>query len=43
MIPPKLADLDWSGRTLKLHFSYFAQLEPDVVHDVLRRLRLRGD
>ena len=34
--------LDRSANLLRLHFSYFAQREPDVVLDVLGRLRLRA-
>ena len=41
-IPPKYAELDVSGDTIKLHFSYFAQQDPNVVFDVLYRLHLRA-
>lgn len=34
--------LDRSANLLRLHFSYFAQREPDVVVDVLTRLSLRA-
>ena len=41
--PPKLAELDVNGGTLRLHFSYFAQRDPEVVLEVLRRLRVRAE
>jgi hypothetical protein len=40
-IPPRFEDLDVSEGVLRLHFSYFAQTDPDVVLNVLRELRLR--
>jgi hypothetical protein len=42
-IPPKLRDLDIDGETVRLHFSYLTQRDPEVVFDVLRRLRLRAE
>jgi len=41
--PPKLAELDVKGGTVRLHFSYFAQRDPETVYDVLRRLRARAE
>ncbi len=42
-ISPKLADLDVDKNgTLRLHFSYFAQRDPDAVFDVLRNLTTRS-
>ena len=38
----KLNELDVAGNTVRLHFSYFAQQEPDVVYAVLQRLTLRA-
>jgi hypothetical protein len=35
-------ELDISESEIRLHWSYFAQLDPDVVLEVLRRLRLRA-
>lgn len=32
--------VDWSGNELRLHWSYFMQLDPDVVLEVLERLTL---
>jgi hypothetical protein len=40
--PPKLGDLDTDGETVRLHFSYFAQCDPEAVYDELHRLRLRA-
>src|SRR5262245_3242138 len=40
--PRSIADCDRSGTRLKLHFSYFAQLDPEIVFEVLQRLRLRA-
>ena len=38
---PRLAEADGAAPArLELHFSYFAQMDPEVVFDVLRRLRL---
>ena len=34
--------LDWHGDTLRLQFNYHAQADPELVLDVLRRLRLRA-
>ena len=34
--------LDWHGDTLRLQFNYHAQTDPELVLDVLRRLRLRA-
>jgi len=42
-IPPKLSELDVSSQTIRLHFTYFDQQDPDAVYDVLRRLRLRAE
>jgi hypothetical protein len=42
-LPPKLGDLDTDGETVRLHFSYFAQRDPEVVFDVLQRLQLRAE
>jgi hypothetical protein len=39
--PPNLKDLNIEGQILKLHVSYFAQQDPNVVFEVLKRLRLR--
>jgi hypothetical protein len=36
------ARLDLMGDELKLHWSYFAQVDPEVVLEVLRNLRLRS-
>ena len=41
--PPKLTELDVKGGTVRLHFSYFAQRDPETVFDVLRRLRARAE
>ena len=41
--PPKLTELDVKEGTVRLHFSYFAQRDPDVVFEVLRRLRVRAE
>jgi len=38
-IPPKLSELDVVDGTLRVHFSYFAQQDPDLVFDILRRLQ----
>jgi len=38
----KMADLDVAGSVVRLHFSYFAQQDPDVVYAVLQRLTLRA-
>ena len=35
--------LDSSGQGIRLHWSYFAQLDPALVLEVLRELRLRSD
>lgn len=40
LMPLKFADLDADETTVRLHFSYFAQQDPQVVFDVLGRLRL---
>lgn len=40
LMPPKLSDLDADAKSIRLHFSYFAQQDPDTVFEVLRRLRL---
>lgn len=40
---PGWAELDVKGGTVRLHFSYFAQRDPEVVFDVLRRLRVRAE
>jgi hypothetical protein len=42
-IPPKQSELDRRGETIRLHFSYFAQQDPNVVFEVLRRLRVRAE
>ena len=42
-IPPKLMELDVSDGVIRLHFSYFAQQDPDVVYQVLQRLRVRAE
>jgi hypothetical protein len=42
-IPPKLSDLDRRGEMVRLHFSYFAQQDPDVVFGVLRRLTVKAE
>ena len=36
------SELDLDGEELRLHWSYFAQLDPEVVLHVLRSLRLRA-
>jgi hypothetical protein len=38
-----LCGLDVVRDTLRMHFSYHAQLDPQLVHDVLARLRLRAN
>lgn len=38
-----LAALDRPSGVLRLHFNYHAQLDPEVVLEVLRRLRLRAE
>jgi hypothetical protein len=38
-----LCGLDVVRGTLRMHFSYHAQLDPQLVHDVLARLRLRAN
>ena len=43
LMSPKLADLDWAGQTVRLHFSYFTQQDPDAVLAVLSRLRLKAE
>jgi hypothetical protein len=35
--------LDWQGDTLRLQFNYHAQADPELVLDVLKRLRLRAE
>ena len=40
--PRDVADLDERGGVLRFHFSYFAQMSPDTVFDVLRRWRTRA-
>jgi hypothetical protein len=40
-MPRNVAECDTSGNGLRLHFCYFAQLDPEVVFEVLERLRLR--
>ena len=39
-LTPKLTELDASDAEVRFHFSYFAQMEPQVVLEVLRRLQL---
>jgi hypothetical protein len=39
--PAEAGELDVREGTIRLHVSYFAQQDPDVVFDVLRRLQLR--
>jgi hypothetical protein len=41
-IPPKLEDLDFSDGILRVHISYFAQVDPDIALNVLQNLRLRS-
>ena len=38
----QVRELDWQGDTLRLQFNYHAQAEPELVLDVLRRLKLRA-
>jgi hypothetical protein len=40
-IPYKISELDMSGPKVKLHFTYFAQQDPEIVYEILHRLRLR--
>lgn len=42
-IPPKLTELDLRGETICLHFSYFAQQDPDVVFMVVKRLWIKAE
>lgn len=35
--------LDLVGDFVRLHWSYMAQIDPDITYDVLRRLQLRSD
>lgn len=35
--------LDRASGVLRLHFNYHAQLDPEIVFEVLRRLRLRAE
>ncbi|TGD82970.1 hypothetical protein [Hymenobacter wooponensis] len=37
---PTLTHLDFAANTLYLHFNYHAQIEPEVVYQVLSRLKL---
>lgn len=43
MIPPKLSSLDVADGVLRMHFTYHAQHDPDLVADVLKRLRTRAE
>ena len=36
-------DLDWEGKTLRLHIRYLAQKPPDLVYEVLRDVVLHAD
>ena len=44
--PPELevypTELDFDGEELRLHWTYFAQIDPEVVLGILRSLRLRA-
>ena len=40
LTPDDVKRLDWRGNTLRLHFNYHAQADPNVVYDVLRRVKL---
>lgn len=42
-IPPRFAELDVQNGVLRLHFSYHAQQDPQVVYEVVRRLRTRAE
>ena len=37
-----LRDVDFASGTLRLHFNYHAQIDPDVVHNVLWGFRLHA-
>ncbi len=41
-LPRSVAECDTSGNYLRLHFSYFAQRDPEVVLEILQRLQLRS-
>jgi len=41
--PLDLGLLDHSNDEIRMHWSYFAQLDPDTVLEVLRRLRLHAE
>jgi hypothetical protein len=40
-IPPRIEELDVSEGTLFVHVTYYAQLDPNVVWEVLRRLQVK--
>jgi hypothetical protein len=42
-IASELEALDRHSGVLRLHFNYHAQLDPEIVLEVLRRLRLRAE
>jgi len=39
---PSLKDLDIADGVIRVHISYLAQIHPEVVYDVLRRVRLKA-
>jgi hypothetical protein len=41
-IAPERSRLDIADDVFRFHFSYFAQQDPEVVFEILRRLRLRA-
>jgi hypothetical protein len=42
-IPPRMEELEVSGGVVRMHFSYLAQQDPEVVYEVVRRLRFRAE
>lgn len=42
MIPPAWKELDLAGDTVRLHWSYLAQQDPNAAYEVLRRLQLQA-
>ena len=43
LMESQVRTLDWQGDTLRLQFNYHAQADPELVLDVLKRLRLRAE
>jgi hypothetical protein len=38
--PPRLTELKVDGDAIRLHFNYHAQVDPEIVLEVLKRLKL---